>query len=138
VRSSPPSSSLFGLHSSLTWIRQEPIGFIALVPIISVLPLTENVSACTLPPNTYAYPGECVLYNLDGTTYEEPENAPKPKAQPQAENQDKQPRHSYPKYMWTPFSYRYSHYPFGHHYYPRYSLGLHFWSGHFGHHRSHH
>ncbi len=113
---------------------------IALLLIASVLLLTGSASACTLPPNTYAYPGECILYNLDGTKYEEPKNIPKPKEEPRAESQDKQPRHSYPNYYWTPFAYGY--YPFGHHYYPRYSLGLHFGFGHhfghFGHHRSHH
>lgn len=111
----------------------------ALLLIAGVFLLTESASACTLPPNTYAYPSECIPYNLDGTKYEEPKHAPEPKEEPQAESQDEQPRHSYHNYYWTPFSYRYGHYPFGHHYYPRYSLGLHLGFGHhFGHHRSHH
>ncbi len=114
----------------------------ALLLIASVFLLTESASACTLPPNTYAYAGECVVYNLDGTKYEEPKHTPEPKEEPQAENQDEQPRHSYSNYYWPPFSYGYGHYPFGHHYYPRYGLGLHLGFGHhfghFGHHRSHH
>ena len=106
--------------------------------LLSGLLVPVSAHACTLPPNTYAYPGECVPYTLDGKKYEEPKQAPAPEKETKQFRQYKYPRYSYPAYSLTPFFSRYwtpfpffshygSYYPFGHYYYPRHRFfGLHF------------
>ena len=115
------------------------VGF-ALCFLLGISAVATSVSACTLPPNTYAYPGECVLYNMDGTKYEEPKPAPKPKKAPQAESPYTPSRYASSGYYWAPssYGYGYGYDPFGHHYYPRYGVGLHLgFNRYFGHHRRH-
>ena len=125
-------------------MRRRVIGVgIALCFLLGISAVAASVSACTLPPNTYAYPGECVLYNMDGTKYEEPKPAPKPKKAPQAESPYTPSRYASSGYYWAPssYGYGYGYDPFGHHYYPRYGVGLHLgfnrYFGHSGHNRRH-